>query len=76
MKLIFGIALVLGLMMLGEGIALGVMIALAIAFAVRVALPFGRRTFQSGARHHSAILFARAKCCLRAQPIKLSTASP
>ena len=28
MKLIFGIALVLGLMMLGEGIALGVMIAL------------------------------------------------
>ena len=40
MKLIFGIALVLGLMMLGEGIALGVMIALLIAFAVRLALPF------------------------------------
>jgi hypothetical protein len=40
MKLIFGIALVLGLMMLAEGIALGVMIALMIALAVRLALPF------------------------------------
>jgi hypothetical protein len=40
MKLIFGIALVLALMMLGEGIALGVTIALMIAFAVRLALPF------------------------------------
>jgi hypothetical protein len=39
MKLMCGIALVLGLLMLGEGIALGVMIALLIAFAVRLALP-------------------------------------
>jgi hypothetical protein len=41
MKLICGIALVLSLMMLGEGIALGVMLALMIAFAVRLALPLG-----------------------------------
>jgi hypothetical protein len=40
MRLLFGIALVLGLMMLGEGTALGVAIALMIAFAVRLALPF------------------------------------
>jgi hypothetical protein len=39
MKLMCGIALVLGLLMLGEGIALGVMIAPLIAFAVRLALP-------------------------------------
>jgi hypothetical protein len=39
MKLIFGIALVLSLLMLGEGAALGVIIALLFAIAVWLALP-------------------------------------
>jgi hypothetical protein len=53
MKLIFGIALVLGLMMLGEGITPGVMIALMIAFAVRLA--------PRGAAHWPQIAFAAHK---------------
>ena len=39
MKLICGIALVLGFSMLAERVALGVMVALLIAFAVLLALP-------------------------------------
>src|SRR6516225_9127463 len=37
---------------------------------------FRRRIFQSGARHHSAILSARAKCRLHAHAIRLWTESP